>query len=237
MGQGIQFLDLIFFAVIAVFLVLRLRNVLGRRTGKERRRPSFLDLKPTEESADLTGKVVNLPARGGRKATESALDEKTEAVPPAVSDDPVERGLAQIAAADDGFSGERFLTGARAAFEMVIGAFAAGDTETLRSLLNGEVYGNFAAATQARKTAGNLLETTLVGIAEAAIVEAGLDRRQARVTVKFVSDQINVTRDAAGAVVEGDPARVNRVVDLWTFARDTRSRDPNWMLVATRSPN
>jgi predicted lipid-binding transport protein (Tim44 family) len=120
---------------------------------------------------------------------------------------------------------------------MIIDAFAAGDAATLRPLLNNEVFDNFSNAIRARQQANETLRTTLVGITTAEILEAELQGRMAVVTVKFVSDQINVTHDSAGKVVEGDPAAVTSVTDIWTFSRNTRSRDVNWTLIATRSPN
>ena len=116
---------------------------------------------------------------------------------------------------------------------MIVGAYAQGDTATLRPLLADEVYENFAAAIKARQQAKQTLETTLVGVKSADIIEARMDNRTAIVTVKFVSDQINVTRDAAGTAVDGDPQQIAAVTDVWSFARNTRSRDPNWLLVAT----
>ena len=122
-------------------------------------------------------------------------------------------------------------------FSWIVEAFAKGDSKGLRPLLNDDVYGNFSAAIEARAKAGETLETALVGIKSAEILEARMQGRAAFVTVKFVSEQVNVTRNSQGEVIDGDPARVVTITDIWTFARDTRSRDPNWSLVATRSSN
>jgi predicted lipid-binding transport protein (Tim44 family) len=119
---------------------------------------------------------------------------------------------------------------------MVVNAYAQGDRKTLRQLLANDVYGDFEQALDEREQAGQSLETTLVNIRESEIIEAELQNRTAFVTIKFVSEQINVLRDQDGNVVEGDPEQVLDVTDIWTFARNTRSRDPNWTLVATRSP-
>ena len=120
---------------------------------------------------------------------------------------------------------------------MIVNAFAASDTATLRPLLSDEVFENFDSAIKARAKAKHTLETTVVGLRSAEIIEAELQGRIALVTVKIVSEQVNVTRDADGTVVEGDPTAVAVVTDIWTFARNMRARDPNWTLVATRSPN
>ncbi len=227
MGDGFQLLDILFFAMIAVFLVMRLRNVLGRRTGHERRR----DQNDGESGGD---KVVTLPDRSRpERAGDAAADEPA----PEPTADPLQAGLARIRAAGGDFDPDQFLVGARAAFDLIVNAFAASDTATLRPLLSDEVFENFNSATKARAKAKHTLETTVVGLRSAEIIEAELQGRIALVTVKIVSEQVNVTRDADGAVVEGDPTAVAVVTDIWTFARNTRARDPNWTLVATRSPH
>jgi len=123
--------------------------------------------------------------------------------------------------------------GARQAFEMIVDAFARGDTEALRPLLADDVYGGFAEAIEQRREAGETLETEVVAIKQAEAVEARMDGPHAYVTVRFVSDQVNVTRDAEGNIVDGDPDQLAEIVDLWTFGRDTSTRDPNWELVST----
>lgn len=232
MDEGVQLLDIILFAAIAAFLVLRLRNVLGRRTGHDSR-PDFDPFKQKQESRGGAGaeesddKVIQLP--GGRRQEEAAFE--------ADGDDPVSAGLTQIRLADRSFDPDGFLQGARAAFEMIVMAFASGDKETLRGLLADEVYADFARAIDQRAEEGQSLETTLVNVLEPEIIEAELQGRNAMVTVKLVSEQVNVTRDDEGRIIEGDPSDVVKMTDIWTFARNTRSRDPNWALVATRSPN
>lgn len=230
MSNGFQFIDIIFFAMIAAFLVLRLRSVLGRRDGHEGK---FTDpfRSRTDEKAD--DNVVPLPDRSG------PLDDEVLATePPLEADDdvdPLTRGLALIKRASPKFDTEEFLSGARTAFEMILGAYASGDTSTLKPLLSPEVFANFSQAIRAREQAGETLEDTLVGIKSAEIVEADVDNWIANLTIKFVSEQINVTRDENGDVVDGNPNAVIDVTDFWTFARDTKSRDPNWTLVATSS--
>jgi predicted lipid-binding transport protein (Tim44 family) len=213
-------IDLILFAMIAAFLILRLRSVLGRRTGHEQQRESVTHERSTEKPAE--DKVVALPDRSG----EATLTQS-----------PLEAGLAQIGVADRTFDAEDFLVGARVAFEMVVAAFAKGDKDGLRPLLSDEVFDNFAGAIDTREGRGETLETTLVGIKDSNIIEARLDSRVAYVTVRFVTEQINVTRDVNGKVADGDPDHVTRITDIWTFARNTRSRDPNWTLVETGSEN
>ena len=235
MGNGFQFLDIIFFALIAAFLVLRLRSVLGRRDGfdgrgqKGRGHDPFGLGRPRQEADNEN--VIPLPERDEPGAFEEIVNgdaDEEEATP-------VAAGLAQIRRVDPSFDIEEFLVGARTAFEMIISAFASGDTETLESLLSRDVYGNFADAISKREDAGNSLETVITAIRASEIVEAYMDGSNATITVKFVSDQINLVRDDEGRIKEGDPETPAEVVDFWTFARNSRSRDPNWALVATGS--
>ena len=135
------------------------------------------------------------------------------------------------------FDPGQFLDGARQAFEMIVTAYAEGDGRTLKQLLSKDVYENFAAAIREREKAGERMEDTLYGIDEASIVDAGMEGSTASVTVKFVSQQVNVTYDSEGRVVAGDPNEVATVTDIWTFQRNVKSRDPNWELAETRSPN
>ncbi len=237
--EGFQFLDIIFFAMIAAFLVFRLRNVLGRRTGHQAPPPD--NMSQRRRDSETEGTVIELPdrSRADRDAgfEEEFDDDEREPEPaPRAAADPVARGLARIRAADPEFDRDAFEAGARAAFEAIVHAFATADTGTLRALLNDEVFENFEQAIRERLNAAETLETTVVGIRSADIVEASMSGHNAIVTVAFVSEQVNVTRDADGEVVEGDPALVADVTDVWTFSRNTRSRDPNWKLVETRSP-
>jgi predicted lipid-binding transport protein (Tim44 family) len=212
-----SYFDIILFAMVAVFLGLRLRAVLGRRTGTEQRR-----------------EPLPRPAEGPRDNI-VALPERRETPNGATGPAAVESGLAAIRTADPSFDPDPFLKGARGAFAMIVNAFAAGETATLRPLLSDEVYERFNEAIRTRLAAKETHETRVDTIKSADLVEASLNGRTAFVTIRFVSDQVNVTRAADGTVVDGDPDRVVEKTDFWTFARNTRSQDPNWLLVATRS--
>lgn len=216
--------DILIFAVVALFLILKLGTVLGRRG---------------DDKEGGSGPFGLGKAPGSPKDNVVSMPERASAGPEEDFDSmaPLDAGLARIKAADRTFSEKEFVKGARAAFEMIVEAYASGDAKVLKSLLDDPVYENFAAAIREREKAGHSLETTLVGIDEAEIAAAEMRGRDAAVTVKFVSEQVNVTRDADGEVVEGDPNAVVRVTDVWTFKRDTRSADPNWVLVATGAPD
>ncbi len=220
MENGFQFLDIVLFAAVAGFLLLRLRSVLGRRTGNERRRadpfaaPKPLPVPPRVPIIDhpVTEAPLASPAPGGTS------------------------GLAALKAADPSFDEQAFLNGARGAFEIVVKAFATGDTATLQKLLSKDVFAAFSEAIRAREAAKETLETTLVAVKSAELAEAAIEGATGLVTVKIISDQINVTRAADGKIVEGDPEKPVEKTDFWTFSRALRARDPNWTLVATHSP-
>jgi predicted lipid-binding transport protein (Tim44 family) len=216
-----QYLDIILFAMIAGFLVLRLRSVLGRRTGNERRREGFL-----RAPAPLSGR----PGAVGQSVPGAA------AVPVAPKPvDAVVLGLDRIRHADPSFDPGQFVAGARAAFEIIVGAFANGDKAALRPLLSDDVFESFVATISERAAAKETLETRIVRLDSLDIAAAELAGQTARITVKFVSRQINVTRAADASIVDGDPEHPVEKTDYWTFARDTRSTDPNWVLAATSS--
>ncbi len=227
MNEGFPFFDIIIFAAIALFILLRLRNKLGQRTGHERRPPDQLAQHAAEDDGET---VIRLPDAGSEQAATG--DDFSD-----VDDSGLQAGLTEIKLADPSFTRQGFLEGAHAAFEMIIGAYADGDTETLRPLLAADVYDPLERAAREREAEEHTLETVLVSIDESEIIEAGVARRAASVTVRFVTHQINITRDAEGKIVDGDPHEAIEVVDIWTFERNTRARDPNWTLVATRSPH
>ncbi len=228
--EGFQFIDIIILGMVAGFIVLRLRSVLGRRTGHE---PNP-DARPEEGyargAANAPDNVVTLPPTGQRRRDAGTLD-----IEPAYQGTPLEAGLVQIKMADPNFSVARFLEGAAKAFEMIVGAYARNDTDALKPLLSADVYAQFASAIQEREERGETMESELVVLkppkAEAIVV----DGTRATIDVRFQSEQVNVIKNSAGEVIDGDREHVDSVTDIWSFSRDLSSRDPNWALVATRS--
>jgi predicted lipid-binding transport protein (Tim44 family) len=224
------------FLVIAVVIFLRLRSVLGRRTGNER--PRYDPFSPPDASKPARdGNIVTLP-RGEQARPVEALDEATFArrlkdIAPADSD--VGQKLSAIAQQDPSFDPKHFMQGARAAYEMIVTAFAQGDRKSLKQLLSREVYDSFATALDAREKAGEIVDFNFVGISKAEVTDAEIVSKAAHITVRFVSELITATRNKAGEVVDGDASRIREVTDIWTFARDITARDPNWRLVATGS--
>jgi predicted lipid-binding transport protein (Tim44 family) len=230
MGEGFQFLDIVLFAMVAAFLVLRLRSVLGKRTGHDQTRQDPISQR--NQDPENEGNVVEMP---NLRKDDAPID--IDPVADLDPDDPLVAGVTEIRAADSSFHPAEFADGARGAFEMIVQGFAEGDTETLKMLLADDVFDNFNVAINEREDASETLETTIIGIKSSDVIEAAMDGRNAVVTVKFVSEQVNVTRDTEGRIVDGDPNQVSEITDIWTFSRDPKSRDPNWKLIETRSQN
>lgn len=220
--MGDQVIDIILFAMIAAFLVFRLWNVLGRRTGNERT--------PAEPPRPIAGSVA---PRTSVADNVVALPDRSRPTPAARPSNPLETGLAQIAAADPHFRPDGFIDGARHAFDLIVKSYADGDTATLRPLLSDEVYDVFAEAIRHRLATKETVETRVVTMRDPEPVEARLDGRTASVTIKFVSSQISATRTADGKIVDGDADRAVEHTDFWTFSRNVRASDPNWILVST----
>jgi predicted lipid-binding transport protein (Tim44 family) len=233
--------DIILIGLVAVFLILRLRSVLGKRTGNERppaadplERPKPPAVQP--RAGDKPGgndNVIPLPSANPPApkpiGTTGPGAIRATVLPTASA------GVAAIRSADSSFDPTGFAGGARAAFATIVEAFARSDTKTLRPLLDDRTYASFEGAIRAREQNKEKAETTLIGFEASDIAAAELQGSSAAVTVRFVSEQINVTRNAEGQVVDGNPNEVQKVIDLWTFRRDTKSSDPNWLLIKTES--
>jgi predicted lipid-binding transport protein (Tim44 family) len=238
MGEAFDIYTLLFL-VLAIVIFIRLRNVLGRRTGNER--PPFDPYSaPAQEAKrpDTNEPVVALPRARGRAATVSETsvpsmeDIEAKLGRHAPKDSPLGQSLTAMMRADPTFDPGQFLDGAKIAYEAIVMGFAEGDEATLKQLLGNDVYDGFARAIQERESRGEKVQSSLVGIDK-----ADVKNRTAYVTVKFVSELISVTRDAEGEVVDGDPKKVREVTDIWTFCRDITSKNPNWKLVATEAAN
>jgi predicted lipid-binding transport protein (Tim44 family) len=237
--------DIILIGLVAIFLILRLRAVLGKRTGNERppaRDPFNSPTPPPAPSAGGTPRlgdapggndnVVSLPGAGAPRpdnATTSVGGIRTTVLPAASA------GVSAIRTADARFDPISFADGARAAFTTIVEAFAKGDTQALRPLLDSPTFASFEGAIRGRTERREKAETTLIGFEASDIAGAELHDSKAEVTVRFVTEQVNVVRNAEGQIADGNPNEVQKVVDLWTFRRDTKSSDPNWVLIKTES--
>jgi predicted lipid-binding transport protein (Tim44 family) len=227
------------FIVLAVFVIWRLRSVLGQKTGSEQ--PPFdpmsrrdAPLRPGNAPAESDHNVVRLPgANGPRPAAEVPPGERWKGI--AEPGTPTAQALDGIVRLEPNFDAAEFLEGAKGAYEMIVTAYAQGDRSTLKDLLSREVYEGFERAITERERRGETVETTFVSIDKAELAGAELQGKTAQVVVRFLSKLITATRDASGAVVDGGLDTVADVTDVWTFARTLGSRDPNWHLVATEA--
>lgn len=222
----------LFFLVAAVLIFFQLRSVLGRRTGHEK--PPFdpfaqRDL--AKGAARDDGKVVTLPRREDGNAEDrfGAVDAYAP-VGTALNDQ-----LRELLRHDPSFNPKEFLNGAKIAYEMIVMAYADGDRKALKGLLSREVFDGFESAIADRESRGEIVKSTFVGIEKADIIQASARENEEQVTVRIVSQLITATYDKVGAIIDGDAEAVSEVNDVWTFARDVRSRDPNWKLIATEA--
>ncbi len=222
MGASSGFpIDLILFGMIAAFLVLRLRSILGRRTGFERPAQPYQPPAPTQPAAPvIDGRAEPAPPAARRVVPEPATT--------------VGQTLARMREVDRAFDPTAFLEGAEKAFRMIVTGFAAGDRTLLRSLLGGETFSAFDGAITAREQAEQVQVSEIRSIESSAIEAADLRGSTATVTVRFVSDQISLTRDKAGLPLAGTDA-VTEISDVWTFERNLASSDPTWRLVTAAS--
>jgi len=222
MGSESALIEIIILAVVAGFLILRLRSVLGKRHGEERPRYEDADRYVGGESAKDTGKsgdnVTPFPGRG------------VDAEPP--------QGfgpVGKLLALDPSFDEEGFISGAKEAFRMILSAYAGSDRDTLKALASPEVYEALEGAISDRESREETLDATLISIQQAKIDAVDTSGSLAQVTVRFESEQTNVTRNADGQPIDGAPNQVETIVDLWTFERDLALDDPNWRLVETEA--
>ena len=226
----------IIFLALAVFIFLRLRSVLGQRTGRER--PPYDPYSSARDAMRPSpgDKVVALPGRAPdtQKSSEPAepVDRWKGVAEPGSA---LAAGFDAIVREDKAFDPKHFVTGARAAYDMIVTAYAAGDRRQLKNLLGKDVYDGFEAAIKDRESRSETVETRFVSIDGANLIGAEMRGKTAQVTVRFQSQLVSVTRDKAGNVIDGNPDKVTDVTDVWTFARDVSSRDPNWKLVATEA--
>lgn len=236
--QNFDVLTLVFLG-LAIFVIYKLRSVLGTRTGTEKPPRDLFERRPPVEEA---GKAVPLeggsnvvPMPGVRREPVQAADPEARLAGVVAKEAPAYEGLSKIMEADPSFDPKEFVGGARAAYEMIVMAFANGDRRTLKDLLSREVFEGFEGAIADRESRSEKVETQFVSIDKADISDAQLRARNAQVTVRFHSKLITATRDSAGQVIDGNAEKVIDVTDIWTFSRDVTARDPNWRLIATES--
>ncbi len=218
---------------VAIFVLFRLRQVLGTRTGTERTpmQRAQQQAKPANDENVVPMRPV--PPANDADANRRALKLEAEIEQISHGDASIAAGLKAIAEADPSFSPRQFLEGAKAAYEMIVTGFAEGDRKTLKNLLEKDVYDGFERAIADREAAGHKVDFTFVGLPKIEISDADYDKREVRVAVKFTAEIVQATRDRDGTLIEGNADQVQTIADEWTFARNPKSRDPNWKLVAT----
>ena len=221
---------------IAVFIFMRLRSVLGKRTGHQNPLNKPDSRKPTAKNQASNDNVVTLPNRGKTSnRDDAAANAYAEINSIADSGTQLNDELRELKDADAQFSPDKFIQGSKMAYEMIVTAFADGDKKSLKNLLSREVFDGFSSALQQRQDDGHLVQSSFVGVDDATINAAEISKKTANITVRFVSQIISATYDKDENLIDGDSQQIVEVIDLWTFSRDLRSRDPNWKLVATES--
>jgi predicted lipid-binding transport protein (Tim44 family) len=207
---------------------------LGTRHGDERERPNPFTSTPAERAgaADPAKKIMEtqpgmLVAEGD--GVDFGLDRSMS-----IEGERAERGLIDIARVDRGFTVARFLSGAQDAFTIIVEAFAEGDRQTLGTMLSEGVYDAFASVIAEREKSGQKSSVEIHAVRRSEIIDASLENKKAFITVRFIADETNVLRDVDDNIISGDPDRVTETIDIWTFSRDTRSKDPTWYLCQTR---
>jgi predicted lipid-binding transport protein (Tim44 family) len=225
----------IIFLVLAAVIFWRLRSVLGQRTGRER--PPYDPYAAPDPVRNSPGdKVIPLPQRTTEPVKPPETTEPADRYAGIVlAGSPVAKGLDAIRAVDKSFDVKGFIAGARSAYEMIVTAYAEGDRRALKNLLAREVYDGFETVIREREGRGETAETRFVSIDTSEIAAAELRGKTAQITLRFVSQLVSATRDRNGNVIDGSADKVTSVTDVWTFARDVSSRDPNWKLVATEA--
>lgn len=225
--------DLLLYIIVAAGLVFWLKNVLGTRHGEERERPDPF----TRATGDIVGDAEAAPDEQNipLTAADSIRDlTKNPTATLGVENKTAENGLLDISDADKNFDIKFFLDATQDVFVMVVDAFSKGDRDTLGDLLAPNVYAAFDGAITAREEAGETLEAEIQAIRKAEVIEASLDGRNAYVTVRFVADEISVTRNKDDEIIAGSNERTTEMLDIWTFTRDIKSRDPRWLVSETR---
>lgn len=242
----------LFIIAVAVFVIMRLRSVLGTRTGYQappidreelnRMRDAQKNAANSNDPSEVGGdNIVSLPnskaADGGdAKRVKKVVDPVTVSIDAyAKPRTKLNKGLKLVAGTSPQFEPNNFISGARMAYEMIVTAFADGDKKALKGLLSKEVYEGFSGALSEREKAGNKVQSTFIGIEKSNIKAADVVGKEALVTVQFISQIVSATLNKDDEIIDGDNEQIVEVNDIWTFARDISSKDPNWKLVATES--
>lgn len=213
-------LDIIILLVAVILIFQKLRSLLGTRPDTEITRTKI-----SEESA---AKIFDMIVKEAEKQQQTAVEK--DSVPEENMSD-LDKTLVKI----PGFNKERFITGAKRAFEIIVTAFSKGDTETLENLVSKSLIKKFQEIIEKRRAEGISAETDLIGFDQAEITAAKISKNDiAKITVKFVSEQVNLLKNKDDEIIEGDENFIQNITDVWTFERCLTSINPNWLLVSTK---
>lgn len=225
MSEEFPYADIIIIALVVVFILLRLRSILGQKTGHEN--PNFfqISIPKTKDNVD----AIIQPSDKAKQRTPHDNDPYAATL----SAGAILQTINDIKSKDTMFSATTFMDGAKMAFEMIFDAFVKGDKQTLSMLLSQEIYNDFVKNIEERERQENRMETTLLSVAPKDIVNAGLNGNIAQLTVHFESEQVTLERNKKGDIISGDPSNIQHVRDEWIFERDITSKNPNWKIIET----
>ena len=221
--MNLGYIDILILGIIAAVLVYRLGKTLGTRYD--------------DENKESQSNIVQFPGKIEAAFLKEKTDEEKGVKDEEVQGDPLKAAFYDMRKVDKNFSEEKFLSGAKKAFEMIVEAFNKGDVETLKNLVDAKILKKFTTAIEGYKARGEKIEQTLVGFKEAKILSASLEGTEAKITVEFETEQAKVVTDAEGKVIEGDAVMISTVIDIWEFQRNLKAKSPNWLLISAKGGN
>ena len=222
--MSLGYIDILILGIIAAVLVYRLGKTLGTRYDDE--------IKESKKN-----NIVQFPGKIDAAFLREKTDEEKSIKDEEAQGDPLKAVFYDMRKVDKNFSAEKFLSGAKKAFEMIVEAFNKGDVETLKNLVDAKILTKFTTAIEGYKVRGEKIEQTLVGFKEAKILSASLEGTEAKITVEFETEQAKVVTDAKGKVIEGDAVMISTVIDIWEFQRNLKAKSPNWLLISAKGGN
>lgn len=227
MSEEFPYADIIILALIAGFILLRLRSILGQKMGNDNPDAFKIQKSKTKENSEP---IIQLGEKSLKNPRPQADSDPYIAQ---LSEGEILQRLNDIKAKDPVFSATSFLEGAKMAFEMVFDGFNKGDKQILSMLLSKELYDEFIRGIEQRQKQENKQETTLISVSAKEIKKVKLDKNDAQITVIFESEQVTLERDKDGEIVSGDPSDIQHIIDEWVFERDLTSKSPNWKIIET----
>jgi len=238
MSEQFPYADIIIIALVAVFILLRLRSVLGQKMGDEnndffRPKPSDQTPKPDGQKNEAIVQILGKIDRIVKEKPKDAKNNDDDKYAKTNENEPIGKDIAELKTADPMFNASHFLEGAKMAFEMVFDAFVKGDKNTLGMLLTQDICADFVSHVDEREKQETKMETTLLSVTPQEIKRINVNKNLVRIAVQFESEQVTVERGKAGEIISGNPSDVQHVIDEWVFERDISSKNPNWKIIET----